>query len=353
MDILVLVLVLALAAANGANDVPKGVATLAGAGEAKIKTAIAWGTVTTALGCLVSLHFANKMTALFSKGIVSASPTTSFAAAVLLGTAAWIALATWRGLPVSTTHALTGSLLGAGALFASSAVQWNVLLVKVVQPLLLSVLIAYAISAALSALGRVTARRRAARRLPQPDPDPVLVGAGGTGQQTQRAAEPAAQPQEAGAGRMSPVSIAHWATSGLTSFARGMNDAPKIVAIGSFVMVSGMTTTHLLVAVTLAMAVGGLLVGRRVAERMANDVIKMTHVEGFTANLTTAALVGVGAFQGLPMSTTQVSIGAISGTAGTDLSRIKKKTVRDFAIAWLVTPPFSAAVAAVAYLLLR
>ncbi|MFG2304469.1 inorganic phosphate transporter [Actinacidiphila glaucinigra] len=355
MDILVLVLVLALAAANGANDVPKGVATLAGAGEAKIKTAIAWGTVTTAIGCLVSLHFANKMTALFSKGIVSASPTTSFAAAVLLGTAAWIALATWRGLPVSTTHALTGSLLGAGALFASSSVQWNVLLVKVVQPLLLSVLIAYAISAALSAVGRVTARRRAARApQPQPDPEPALVSTGGTAQQARRAAEPAVtQPQEAGSGRMSPVSIAHWATSGLTSFARGMNDAPKIVAIGSFAMVSGMTTTHLLVAVTLAMAVGGLLVGRRVAERMANDVIKMTHVEGFTANLTTAALVGVGAFQGLPMSTTQVSIGAISGTAGTDLSRIKKKTVRDFAIAWLVTPPFSAAVAAVAYLLLR
>ncbi|MFF7679071.1 anion permease [Actinacidiphila glaucinigra] len=183
----------------------------------------------------------------------------------------------------------------------------------------------------------------------------VLVNAGATEPEVQRAAAPApaAGAEQASAGRMSSVSIAHWATSGLTSFAHGMNDAPKIVAIGSFALVSGMTTTHLLVAVTLAMAVGGLLVGRRVAERMANDVIKMTHVEGFTANLTTAALVGVGAFQGLPMSTTQVSIGAISGTAGTDLSRIKKKTVRDFAVAWLVTPPFSAAVAAVAYLLLR
>ncbi|TKA02946.1 inorganic phosphate transporter [Actinacidiphila oryziradicis] len=61
-------------------------------------------------------------------------------------------------------------------------------------------------------------------------------------------------------------------------------------------------------------------------------------------------MVGLGALQGLPMSTTHVSIGAISGTAGTDLSRIKKKTVRDFAIAWLIAPPFAAAVAAVAYL---
>ena len=353
MDVLVLVLVLALAAANGANDVPKGVATLAGAGEAKIKTAIAWGTVTTAVGCLVSLHFANKMTALFSKGIVSASPTNSFAAAVLLGTAAWVALATWRGLPVSTTHALTGALLGAGALFASSAVQWNVLLVKVVQPLLLSVLFAWCISAALSAGGRAVARRRQTR-IAQPQPEPALVPASGTELAPETSpVSPAPVQQEAPTRRLSPVSVAHWATSGLTSFARGMNDAPKIVAIGSFALVSGMTTTRLLIAVTLAMAVGGLLVGRRVAERMANDVIKMTHVEGFTANLTTAALVGIGAFQGLPMSTTQVSIGAISGTAGTDLSRIKRKTVRDFAIAWLVTPPFSAGAAAVSYLILR
>ncbi|MEV7035749.1 inorganic phosphate transporter [Streptomyces sp. NPDC093272] len=354
MNILVLALVLALAAANGANDVPKGVATLAGAGEAKIKTAIVWGTVTTAVGCLVSLRFANKMTALFSKGIVSASPTDSFAAAVLLGTTAWVAVATWHGLPVSTTHALTGALLGAGALFASSAVQWNVLVVKVVQPLLLSVLAAWVISAVLSVLARAISRR-GPRPSPvrQPAPVPALVSTGGA--QARPDARPAdtSVSQQAGGGKVSPVSIAHWATSGLTSFARGMNDAPKIVAIGSFALVSGMTTTHLLIAVTTAMAIGGLLVGRRVAERMANDVIRMTHVEGFTANLTTAALVGVGAFQGLPMSTTQVSIGAISGTAGTDTSRIKKKTVRDFAIAWLVTPPFSAAVAALAYLLLR
>lgn len=354
MDILVLVLVLALAAANGANDVPKGVATLAGAGVAKVRTAIAWGTVTTAVGCLVSLHFASKMTSLFSKGIVSADPTPAFGAAVLLGTVAWVALATWRGLPVSTTHALTGALLGAGTLFARSSVEWSVLLEKVVEPLLLSVLIAWAISAALATAARIAQRRLAARNAPPGDPGlgPDLLPAGGpaVGTATLTAVEPQTEEAEKALGA---VGVAHWITSGLTSFARGMNDAPKIVAIGSFALVSGMTPTRLLFAVTAVMAAGGLVVGSKVAGRLANDVIKMEHVEGFTANLTTAALVGLGAFQGLPMSTTHVSIGAISGTAGTDLSRIKKKTVRDFAMAWVVTPPFAAAVAALAYLALR
>lgn len=356
MDILVLVLVLALAAANGANDVPKGVATLAGAGVAKVRTAIGWGTITTAVGCLVSLHFASKMTALFSKGIVAADPTPAFGAAVLIGTVAWVALATWRGLPVSTTHALTGALLGAGSLFASSAVQWSVLLKKVVEPLLLSVLIAWAISALLAVASRYALRRLAAARPPAQEPEPAPEHGGGgiaTATVTRPTTELRTDDEVQPAGKLGAIGVAHWLTSGLTSFARGMNDAPKIVAIGSFALVSGMTPTRLLFAVTAVMAVGGLVVGSKVAGRLANDVIKMEHVEGFTANLATAALVGLGAFQGLPMSTTHVSIGAISGTAGTDLSRIKKKTVRDFAIAWVVTPPFAAAVAALAYLALR
>lgn len=354
METLVLVLVLSLAFVNGANDNPKGVATLAGSGVTRLRPALIWGTATTAVGCLISLQFASKMTALFSNGIVSATPTAPFAAAVLTGTAAWVALATWRKLPVSTTHAIVGSLLGAGALFASSAVQWNVLLVKVVQPLLLSIAVAYAVSAALSIAGglvqrKLSARRVAAVRAAPPGAASVRTAVG-TSPET---ADVTLDTETRSSAAFQVVSAAHWITSGLTSLARGMNDTPKIVAIGSFALVAGMTPSLLAIAVTIAMAAGGLLVGSRIAERMAKDVIRMSHLEGFTANLTTSVLVGLGATQGLPMSTTQVSTGAIAGTAGATLSRLSGKTVRDFAIAWLATPPFAATVAALAYLVLR
>ncbi|MET0131986.1 MAG: inorganic phosphate transporter, partial [Kibdelosporangium sp.] len=254
MEILVLVLVLALAAANGANDVPKGVATLSAAGVAKIRTAVLWGTITTAIGCLVSLTFAAKMTALFSKGIVSAAPTAPFAAAVLIGTSAWVALATVRKLPVSTTHALVGSLLGAGVLFSSSTVQWSVLLAKVVVPLLLSVAVAYTVSFILGTVGRaitarVLARQTAAASAKEPGDPSGSHDEGGAVVTT--AAE--IEPEQA---KRSPVTALHWVTSGFTSFARGMNDAPKIVAIGSFALVGGMTVTTLLFAVTVVMAIG-------------------------------------------------------------------------------------------------
>jgi PiT family inorganic phosphate transporter len=353
MEVVVLVLVLALAAANGANDVPKGVATLAAAGVTKLRTAIIWGTVTTAIGCLVSLTFASKLTALFSNGIVSARPTAGFAAAVLIGTAAWVALATWRKLPVSTTHALVGSLLGAGLVFASSSLHWDVLLNKVVGPLLLSVLAAYIVSAIVSFAARFLAGRTLAKEVAQ-----IALNGESTAEQVAGGDSTTRVSAPAGVVARKPRSLTaitgvHWLTSGFTSFARGMNDTPKIVAVGSFALVSGMTPTTLLFAVTAVMAIGGLLGGARVASCMCCCVTKMSHVNGFAANLTTAALVGLGAFQGLPMSTTHVSVGAIAGTVGKDLHLIQRKTIRDFVIAWLVTPPFAAAVAAGAYLLVR
>lgn len=357
MTVLVLLLVLGLAAANGSNDVPKGVATLVGAGVTNIRTAIAWGALTTAIGCVVSLHFASRMTALFSKGIVSAKPTPALAAAVLIGTGSWVALATWRRLPVSTTHALVGSLLGAGALFASDAVQWHALVLKVVRPLLLSVLIAWAVSAVLASAARLISRRRlAASAAKSPVPERVLAtttASGAVSAPTSLAAARTGLAPERPSHSLGGIGIAHWFTSGLTSFARGMNDTPKIVAVGSFALMAGMTPTGLLFLVTAAMAVGGLIGGRMVAGRLAKDVVTMSHAEGFVANLTTAVMVSLGAFRGAPMSTTHVSIGAITGLAGADLSRLKKRTVRDFALAWLITPPFAAAVAALAYLVLR
>jgi PiT family inorganic phosphate transporter len=96
------------------------------------------------------------------------------------------------------------------------------------------------------------------------------------------------------------------------------------------------------------MLAGGLGGGVRLTRRLSNDVVKMSDLEGFKANATTAVLVGLGAWQGLPMSTTQVSTGAIAGSAG-DVSRVNLKTLRDFAIGWTVTPMIAGLVAALVF----
>jgi PiT family inorganic phosphate transporter len=384
MVALIFLLLVGLAAANGSNDVSKGVATLAGAGVTRYRTAVLWGTVTTLAGSLFSLSLAGKMTKLFSKGIVSAQPTRAFTLAVLVGAAAWVTFASTFKLPVSTTHAIVGALLGAGLLLAPGAVNWGSLPQRVVLPLLLSIAAAYLISLLLNLVPERTPRCTCARpwagaagtrshetqapegygyglalamAVPAPDPQMVVPG--------QPGAAVAAVPTMTAVDVACPVhgtaesigsrimTAAHWLSSGAASFSRGLNDTPKIVAIGAFALIpAGMTFTQILLVGSVSMALGSLL-GLRVARRLGEGVVKMSHTEGLKANLTTAALVGLGAARGLPMSTTHVSTGAIVGTAGSRLSRLSGSTLRDFAIAWTVTPLFAAAVAALVYLAAR
>jgi PiT family inorganic phosphate transporter len=364
--VLVFLLVAALAAVNGSNDVPKGVATLAGAGVTKYRIAIIWGTVTTFAGCLCSLVLAEKMTKLFSKGIVTADPTDAFAVAVLAGAASWVGLATLLRLPVSTTHALIGGLLGAGFLFASDSIAWNAIPQKLVIPLLTSVGVAYGISLLLALVfNRAATRRATAATAPREAETGTSHNesrsrpSGGDGGERVAvlSTEPAVAVAASGTAAEASSRVltgAHWLTSGATGFARGLNDTPKMVAIGAFALVpAGMEVWQIMLLVAVAMAVGSLTGGMRVAQRLGEGVVRMNHREGFLANLTTATLVGVGAGYGLPMSTTHTSTGAIAGSAGTNVRRLSGKTLRDFLIAWLVTPPFAAAIAAVAYLLAR
>jgi PiT family inorganic phosphate transporter len=368
----IVILVIALAAANGSNDVPKGVATLAGAGVTRYRTAILWGSLTTLAGSLVSLQFADRLVKLFSKGIVTADPTPAFALAVLGGTAAWVAFATITRLPVSTTHAIVGSLIGAGLLLAAGAVDFGAVVPRVVQPLLLSIGVAYGLSFLLSLLpDRVpecvcvdlVPPAPAAPGLSTPEgasllsvTPPVPVGLPLPHVSTGSVADCAVHGRTTTGVRRIGLSIngLHWLSSGATSFARGLNDTPKIVAIGAFALVpAGMTTAQILLVVAVAMLAGSLGGGMRVARRLGEGVVRMSHVEGFKANLTTAVLVGLAANRGLPLSTTHVSTGAIAGAAGRDIKRLDTRNLRDFVLAWSVTPLFAGVVAAGLFMLVR
>jgi PiT family inorganic phosphate transporter len=361
----ILLLTIGLAAANGANDVPKGVATLAGAGVTRYRTAIVWGALATLVGSLVSLHFADRLTKLFSKGIITSRPTPAFTLAVLVGTVAWVSFATVTRLPVSTTQALVGALVGAGLVLGVDAVSWSALPEKVLLPTVLAIGVAYGISFLLNVI-----RFRA--------PECVCVGV-----EAPASARAAVDPRGVVAFSAPPTALPrlrvdvgtvaecrvhgkrgtrlditvnglHWLSSGAASLARGLNDTPKIVAVGAFALVpAGMSSRSVLLCVAGAMAVGSILFGTRVARRLGDDVVRMDHVEGFKANITTAALVGLAANRGLPLSTTQVSSSAIAGAAGAHPSRVNGRTVRDFLLAWTVTPLTAALVAAAVFAPLR
>jgi PiT family inorganic phosphate transporter len=364
MVVAIFVLTLVLAAVNGGNDVAKGVATLTGAGVTRERTAIAWGVAWTLLGSLLAYFFAARLAALFSRGIVTVAPTLPFALAVLIGTCAWVGLATATRLPVSTTHAIVGALVGAGLLFAPDAVNWSVLASRVALPLLASVLVSYLIS---SLLGLIPSLMPECVCVDAEAPAPIQLGGPETNtaalclganlpvltMYTGTLAECRAHNFTS---RLVSLTVrpAHWFASGATSFARGLNDTPKIVAIGAFGLVpAGLATSVVVVSVAIAMACGGSIGGARLTRVLGKRIVSMRDLEGLRASATTAVLVGIGANLGLPMSTTHVSTGAIAGIAGAGLSRLNHATLRHFVLAWTATPLVAALVAAGAFAALR
>ena len=146
--VLILLAVGLLAWSNGANDNFKGVASLYGSRTCGYRTALAWATATTFAGSVAALFLAQELVARFSgRGLVPDALVTSpaFVLAVATGAGVTVLLATRFGFPISTTHGLTGALVGAG-LASGGPVHLGVLGAAFVT------LFPYAIDAAIDAL---------------------------------------------------------------------------------------------------------------------------------------------------------------------------------------------------------
>jgi len=360
---LIFALGIAIAYANGANDVSKGIATLVGSGVANYRRAAAWGTLWTGVGGIAGAFLARAMVQTFGKGLLSPGihATVTAATATTAGAALWVAIATRKGLPVSTTHAIVGSIAGvASAAYGLAGVNWVAFGGRIVLPLILSPVVSLALTSVVLRTWTVLA--------PQAEADCVCV------EVLQPAAATACAAGGIAIGAMPQVHLEtcvangkisrgvtlnhlHWLTSGATSFSRGLNDAPKMVALVlAAALLSGKSFNLLVayfVAITVGMLAGSWFAGRRVTEVLANKVTPMSHREGFVANLITAALVGPGAALGLPMSTTHVSSGAIMGVAAGHGESANKKTIRDMLLAWVVTLPAAALFGIMIYALLR
>ncbi len=358
--------VLFLSYSNGANDNFKGVATLYGSGACSYRAALVWATVTTLAGSLLALALAGGLVLTFSgKGLVPDAVTLqpSFLVAVSLGAALTVMLATWTGMPVSTTHALTGGLVGAGLLAAPGRVAFSSLGASFVLPLLASPLAAMLLTLLAYPLVRWARRRVGVTNrlcvciagvqeevVALPDGSFALVRTGAA-IDIDTASRCAERYHGAvlglDAGRL--VDGLHLLSGGAVGFARGLNDTPKIVALllagGAVHPMAG------LAAVAVFMAVGGVLNARSVAETMSKKITRMSPGQGLTANMVTAGLVTAASVAGLPVSTTHVSVGGLFGI-GVVNGTARTGTVLAILLAWATTLPAGAALAAGAYLLL-
>lgn len=313
MLFLITTAVAVVAYANGANSNFKGVASLYGSGSTSYRMAVTWAALTTAAGCVAAMYLSVGLLKTFSgKGLVPevliAQPLFLFA--VSAGAGVTGLLATRFGFPVSTTHVLTGTLLGAG--WIAGEVNVVKLWESFIKPLLFSPVLAVAAGAVIYLVLKTL-------RL-APDH------------------------------RTRTLDALHFLSAGAVCFARGMNDTPKMAALLLGVGWLHGSTGMILIAV--AMAAGGLISARQVAETLAHKITDMNPGQGFAANLATALLVTTANVSGLPVSTTHVSVGALLGI-GITTRQAKWHTVIPVLTAWVITLPLSALVAAVLFLLGR
>ncbi len=354
-----------LAYANGANDNFKGVATLYGSRTASYKTALGWATVTTLAGSLASVVVAQKLIVAFSgKGLVSAATAQepSFLLAVAVGAGLTVMIATLIGLPISTTHSLVGALVGAGLATANHHVDFGALGQGFVAPLLFSPMIAMAMAALFYVVFRFIRKKVGitkefclcfgeSREIVAVAAEPFQLADAVTSTITARLANEQVCIERyrgavLGIGAEKILDVLHFLSAGLVSFARGLNDTPKIMGL---LLVAGMMDIqYSMLVIALAMAVGGLLHARKVANLISRDITYLNHGQGFTANLVTALLVVFASTLGLPVSTTHVSVSALFGIGAIN-RRANYSVIGKISASWILTLPLAAVLAALSY----
>lgn len=361
-----LILVGLLAFANGANDVSRGVATLAGARVTDYRRALLWGTAWTMVGAFVggvaAMSLAERLARILE---VPAAHGAALPLSVVAGALVWVAFATRAAMPVSTTHAITGSIAGATWLAQGvSGLARGEMLSGLFAPLLLGPILALGLTHFISPQTIRLARWLEGRCVCViPETAPALVPPAGyfSTSATLRVVVHHSDRCRARSlwGWNFSLDCAHWLSSGLVSLSRGLNDAPKIWALAMPLLLTPAATAEGLLSATIflvaaAMGLGSWLAGKRVTVVLAKQVTPLNPHQGFAANLTTAILVAGASSVGLPVSTTHVSAGALIGV-GLSAGRraVSWRLVGEMAFAWLVTMPVAGLAAMACFALLQ
>ena len=311
---------------NGFHDTANAIGTTVGTRALPPRAAVGLSAVLNLVGAIVTtqlLHaeVANTVGSLLApEGGVAMS----MLIAVLFGAITWN-LITWRaGLPSSSSHALIGALIGMGlAVYGVGAVQWGEVypvFIALISSPIVGLVVAYVVSVVLLNLlrrARPSRANSAFRRL-------------------------------------------QLFSSGFVAFSHGANDAQKTMAIITLALFSSghlaefAVPTWVALAAALAIGLGTWAGGWRIIRTMGTRIVRMEPVDGFAAQTVAAAVIQLATAWGLPVSTTQVVSGSVMGAGATRrFSAVRWGVARRIVWAWIFTIPASAALAALAAVLIK
>jgi phosphate/sulfate permease len=109
--------------------------------------------------------------------------------------------------------------------------------------------------------------------------------------------------------------------------------------------------------ISLSLGIGTMVGWKRIVITIGEKIGKshLTYAQGAAAEIIAASTISVSTSLGLPVSTTHVLSSGIAGTMVADggLKNLQKKTIKNIAIAWLITLPVTILVSGLLFILLR
>jgi PiT family inorganic phosphate transporter len=319
-----IVVALAFDFLNGLHDAANSIATVVGTRLLSPVAAVGFAAFFNFAAYFLALRWPelHKVADTIGKGLVDkdlVTPAVVFGA--LVGAMFWNVVTWIKGIPSSSSHALVGGLIGAGVARAgTSSIQWGGLtktLVAIPLSPLLGLILTMAIMLLTSWLG-VRASARGAER--------TFRGL-------------------------------HLVSAGAYSLGHGLNDAQKTMGLITVLLYStgylhGEFHVPHWVALScyVAIGLGTLSGGWRIIETMGTRITKLSQHQGFSASTGGSIMLFAASYLGIPVSTTHTITGCVIGAgAARRASAVRWGIAGHVAIAWIITIPASALVAALFY----
>jgi len=304
---------------NGLHDAANSIATIVSTRVLRPQYAVFWAAF---FNFIAFLFFGLHVAETIGRGIVSAdivTPQVVFAA--LVGAIAWNIITWLYGIPSSSSHALIGGLVGGAVAKAGSiAIVWSGLL-KTVAAIVLSPLTGFVLALVL-----------------------VLVVSWIFVRQTPFAVD-------------NTFRTLQFVSASLYSLGHGGNDAQKTMGIIAVLlysqgMLGGEFYVPFWVVITCQamLALGTLFGGWRIVHTMGSKITRLSPMQGFCAETGGAITLFAATWLGIPVSTTHTITGAIVGVgAARRVSAVRWGIAGSIVIAWVITMPCTALIAACCY----
>ncbi len=383
----------------GANDVANSMASAVGAKAITIRQAIFIAGILNILGAtFIGTHVTNTI----RKGIVSTDILTDpnlaliGALSALLSAALWVSFATWKSLPVSTTHSIVGAMIGFGIVAGGfSMVNWGklgaVVLSWIISPVF-SLVIAFSMFKIIvkSILTKKDPYLRALQLSPffigiaifvvilsflfkTPLGKTLAVGtpmaliiaiilAGVLGYAGMRILRRfVKRPEHSGEEHIfRKIQIG---TSCYVALAQGANDVANAIgplAVIYFIVKTGSVGTKVPVPLFLLMfggigiAAGIAMAGHRVMGTIGRKITTLNNTRGFSVDFSAATTVLVASKLGLPVSTTHAAVGGVMGVGlARGIEAVNFRIIFQIMLYWVLTVPASAITSIILFKILQ